>query len=368
VPDSAGLDAPAEDEVEVSVFGPGIGEAIAVHLGNGDWMTVDSCRQPGDKDPAVIKYLKRIGVNVGRQVRLVVASHWHDDHIKGLADTLAACTAADFACSLAMTTSEFVTLVTATGQPSRVESSGVDEFRDVLSILGERQASLLPAHRGPSKYAQADTLLHSSAAGDVPSVVYALSPSPASTTLAIRGLAGSLPQAGDPPRRVRATTPNHAAVVLWVKIGSVEVLLGSDLEIATTTATGWGAVRATAVPKGKAAIFKVPHHGSQNADDNATWEQLVAPEPMAAVTPFLPSRLPGHEDLARLRARTPNLFVTSRATLAKPPRRDSAVERTMKEVAKARHVLRQAEGHVRFRIPAAGGKARVDLFGTAYAA
>jgi len=33
-----------QDEIEVSVFGPGYGESILVHLGAGKWVIVDSCR------------------------------------------------------------------------------------------------------------------------------------------------------------------------------------------------------------------------------------------------------------------------------------------------------------------------------------
>ena len=44
---------PASDEVELSLFGPGYGEAIAVHVGDGKWILIDSCKEKGTKDPAV---------------------------------------------------------------------------------------------------------------------------------------------------------------------------------------------------------------------------------------------------------------------------------------------------------------------------
>jgi len=43
--------APAADEIEVTLFGPGYGEAIAVHLGEGAWLLVDSCIDPESKAP-----------------------------------------------------------------------------------------------------------------------------------------------------------------------------------------------------------------------------------------------------------------------------------------------------------------------------
>jgi hypothetical protein len=33
---------PRPDELELSLFGSGIGESLAVHLGNGEWAIVDS--------------------------------------------------------------------------------------------------------------------------------------------------------------------------------------------------------------------------------------------------------------------------------------------------------------------------------------
>lgn len=74
---------PAADEVEVTLFGPGFGEAIAVHLGEGSWMLVDSCIDPDSKGPASLTYLDRLNVNPAN-VKAIIASHWHDDHVRGI--------------------------------------------------------------------------------------------------------------------------------------------------------------------------------------------------------------------------------------------------------------------------------------------
>jgi glyoxylase-like metal-dependent hydrolase (beta-lactamase superfamily II) len=75
--------APDPDQFEVSVLGPGYGEAIVVHLGNGEWLTVDSCIDSRTREVAPMAYLRGLGVNLATQVRLVVTSHWHDDHVAG---------------------------------------------------------------------------------------------------------------------------------------------------------------------------------------------------------------------------------------------------------------------------------------------
>ena len=44
--------APERSEIEVSLFGPGYGESIVLHLGENLWLIVDSCLDPLTRDPA----------------------------------------------------------------------------------------------------------------------------------------------------------------------------------------------------------------------------------------------------------------------------------------------------------------------------
>jgi hypothetical protein len=48
------------------LIGPGYGESIIVHLGDGEWMIVDSCVQrldQGNPQSAAVAYLREIGVD-----------------------------------------------------------------------------------------------------------------------------------------------------------------------------------------------------------------------------------------------------------------------------------------------------------------
>jgi hypothetical protein len=51
------LTPPVPDELELSVFGRGYGEAICIHLGDGDWILIDSCINPATRRPAALSYL-----------------------------------------------------------------------------------------------------------------------------------------------------------------------------------------------------------------------------------------------------------------------------------------------------------------------
>ena len=101
---------PQEDEIEVSVFGPGYGESVLVHIGHQEWLLVDSCLDFASRQPAPLAYLRSIGVNPSEAVKLVVATHWHDDHIRGLGTVLHTCEVAQFVCSVALRSDEFLML------------------------------------------------------------------------------------------------------------------------------------------------------------------------------------------------------------------------------------------------------------------
>jgi len=101
---------------EFSAFGPGYGECLLVHLGEGEWMIVDSCVQ-SNRQPA-LDYLHAMDVDPAVAVKLVVATHWHDDHVRGIADVLATCRTAAFACSAALSPDELLQTIGAL-EPAR---------------------------------------------------------------------------------------------------------------------------------------------------------------------------------------------------------------------------------------------------------
>lgn len=92
--------APAADEIEVTIIGPGFGEAALIHIGDGRWFLIDSCVGKDDKTSASLRYLSDIGVDPS-SVFLVVVTHWDDDHCRGMADLVRRCTNARIAMSKA---------------------------------------------------------------------------------------------------------------------------------------------------------------------------------------------------------------------------------------------------------------------------
>ena len=87
------LTPPAFNEIEVTLIGGtmGYGECILIHIGNGNWIIVDSCINANTGECVPLAYLKDLGVDVEQHVLYVICSHWHDDHIKGLSKILEKC-------------------------------------------------------------------------------------------------------------------------------------------------------------------------------------------------------------------------------------------------------------------------------------
>lgn len=129
---------PRDDEVEVSVLGPGYGECVVLHLTNDQWVIIDSCLETGSEQPSALKYLSLLNVDPAKDVRLVLATHYHDDHIAGIGAVFENCRAAQFACSMALNSADWVKLIEIYRSYLITGGSGVDEIRRVMRELRKR--------------------------------------------------------------------------------------------------------------------------------------------------------------------------------------------------------------------------------------
>ena len=330
--------APGLDEIEVSLFGPGYGECVLVHIGNGKWVIVDSCLDTGPHSTA-LDYLRSIDSNPSESVCLVVATHWHDDHIRGMADLVEVCDRAIFSCAAALGKEEFLAALEALERrPATATGSGLRELHRVFSLLAERSATC--------KYAMSNRLIYSQDG----CMIWALSPSDRAYDAFLQQIGQLVPKEYEPKRRVPPLTPNDAAVAMLVSIGDTTILLGADLE-----RRGWlELLDVYNQPNCKPTVFKVPHHGSQNAHEDRVWNEILGKDPIAAVAPWRRGGgdLPTQDDARRILSYSSRAYVTTnRANVrgVSTRRRNNAVDRSIRESGARIRAMSLPSGMVRLR-------------------
>ncbi len=312
-------------------------------------MLVDSCIDGITKAPAALSYLNGIGVDPAQDVKIIVASHWHDDHIRGLSTVVEACPNARFVLSDAMQNREFVALVD--GADRLMDTNGVKEFKEILALLNQRAGTRTVPKL---EWARANTtLLRANTDSALPEfVLTALSPSNAAITKSKVEFAEQLNNQVSTKRRISPLKPNDTSVVLWLQWNNESILLGSDLEEKLDESMGWSAIiQSEERPRGKANIYKVAHHGSETGDHPEIWKRLLSDACWAVLTPFTRGQaaLPKSSDVRRICEHTSKAYLTSSPQRQKPKARDSAVERMMRNVTKSRSLAEPPLGHIRLR-------------------
>ena len=350
------------------MFGPGYGEGILIHLGNGDWVVVDSCLDRELKKPAILEYLKLIGVDPSPSIKLVIVTHWHDDHIRGISDIFNESKNAKFVCSAALRRTDFLELVSLS-ESLMAKSSGLEEFAKILAVLKSRSDGSRKESIGP-EFALSGSILWRGTK-ELPGEILALSPSSGSLTLSYNEISRLLPLAKSAKRRIVAQSPNHVAMALWVRVGKHSILLGSDLEETGDTNTGWSVIVNSDIrPQENAGVFKVPHHGSETSHQPRVWEEMTTDGSFAILTPFVSGKinLPNQTDANRICDLTENAYITSSTRTKTSKFGAGIVEKTMKEAVRNIREIRGSTGQIRLRMknPTSGeSKWTIELFGSA---
>ena len=346
---------PRADELELSVFGPGRGECIVAHLGENSWMVIDSCLD-AKGNPVALSYFELLGVNPSTDVKIVVASHWHDDHIRGMAELLKACGTAKFVCSEALSLAEFASLCEVSYATRLVKhTSGSYELAKIFKEVRPDGADV---------WASENKVISITNLGGVEVKVEALSPSAFVQATAKVHLASLMPQAGEPFRRFPDHSPNDLSVVVRVTYGDDAFVLGGDLEVLEDDRAGWRAILKNDLPFKKASAYKVSHHGSPNAHLDDIWTTILKPNAISVLAPYASLKVPRPrlEDRDRIKALTNNVYCTKWPPSGNSYPRSKPVERSIRESAKQLVSVDQIPGHVRIRIVAGRDPHEVALY------
>jgi beta-lactamase superfamily II metal-dependent hydrolase len=301
-------DLPEKNIVEVTLIGTGggYGESSVIHYGNNKWAIVDSCIDPNSGQCLPLWYLKKIGVNLATDVKMIICTHWHDDHILGLSQLLAECTSAEFIIGKVLDKRKFLHLVTLDYQKlsERGTTSSTSEFIECMKIMTVRKKIV--------RCAVVDKLLD--ATPELNIEIHSLSPSDYTLEQFDMELSSLITEFGVPNRKIMAQSPNDKSVVLLFNFGTHKALLGADLEVSDNNEKGWLHIldKCIVVKNKKANLFKIPHHGSHNGYNERIWLELLTERPVSKLTPWnRNSGLPGIDMLAKYKQKTDKLFITS---------------------------------------------------------
>jgi len=344
---------PNPDQIEITLFGPGYGESVVVHLGNNHWVIIDSCIDSETQQPAPLTYFQRIGIKPEEAVRLIIATHWHDDHIRGLSRIVTECKSARFCCSAALTHEEFLaTLLDYEAKPAMVLTSGLREIFEVYRELEARsKPGCTPIHAFSNRNV---FFLRSEESGHgFECRVWTLSPSDSQYQKFLYELTKLMPRVKETKKRATTQGPNNVSVVTWISIGNIALLLGADLEETEEEGLGWSVIVTSAErPRGKASIFKIPHHGSITAHNDMVWQEMVTTPSYAILSPYSrgTKRLPSPEDVQRLTSYTEHAYATSKLKVSTSKKeRPTAVIKTIRETVGKIRTVQQSSGWVKLR-------------------
>lgn len=343
---------PAPDQIEVRLFGPGYGECAAVHLGENQWIIIDSCIDIKTWNPPVLDYFKAIDVTPNDAVNLIIISHWHDDHIRGLNKIVSACPKASICCSSVLTTKEFLAYL-LNYRRVMLSSSGVNEIDQVLNKTSSVKNAM--ANRTVLKLPQKGVAESC--------IVTTLSPSDKEYNNFLQQIGTLIPSSKKIKKRAFPLKPKDTAVAIWIETGDVKILLGSDLEEKGDSESGWSAiVQSSERPQGRASIFKIPHHGSSTGHHDNVWSDMMINSPIALLSPFYLAGkvLPTDKDVGRINSLTPKSYITTKHQPSKShTRRHPAVERTIRERVGKIRMVQPAMGWISLRN---GGKSNPNLW------
>jgi beta-lactamase superfamily II metal-dependent hydrolase len=335
--------------IEFVLIGTGgdYGESILVNVGNNNWIVVDSCVNPNTRDTLPLEYLKNIGVNFSTDVKMIICTHWHDDHIRGISKLYKECTSAKFCLSIAKDQKKFLQLVKLDYQKvkSSESISSTVELTECLKIKKDRNANFVHAVQDKTIFSHSDN--------GITSQVITLSPSEQIIEDYDNEISVLMTEYAATNRKIIDISPNDKSVVVLIKINEYRILLGSDLEVNADKKKGWYAILddCQSLDDKKAKIFKIPHHGSENGYDKRIWEELVDINAISGITPFNRGKgLPTKEMLKIYLSHTVNLYITSYIGKNKPKKRKQRVSKAIENFNRSLRELRYNLGIVKCRI------------------
>lgn len=308
--------------------GGGYGECILIQFSPVGWIVIDSCINPSSKTSLPLEYLRSTGVNLDSDIKLILCTHWHDDHIRGMDELFEACTSAKLCFAPCTDKRKFLQWVGLDSAKSKFKTSNSSTkvFNNCLALCQQRGGQIIRA-------SQDRQLFHDAASNFS---VHALSPTDKTMESYDAEISQLITEYGHPSKEFVPNSPNNKSVALLIKLNQHTVLLGADLEVSSDDLQGWKGVynMSSTLPHDKnVSLYKVPHHGSENAFFPQIWDTVLANDCIQKLTPWVRAKsIPTTESLKVLLSKSPRLYITSARHLkavGKPKKRPSKINKSI---------------------------------------
>ncbi len=304
-------------EIALLGTGGGYGESCVIHLGNQNWIVIDSCINPNTKECLPLIYLREKGINLANDVKLIICTHWHDDHINGISQLLKECRNCQFVISKSIERKKFLQLVLLDYKKIKKEASNssTNEFNECLEILKERKTQIINAIK--------DRILFSLKTADFTSEIISLSPSDYSVMKSSEEISTLITEFGASNKKIITSSPNSRSVAIYLKLGTHRAILGADLESNSDNRLGWSNILEFnhSIDK-KSTFFKISHHGSINGHDDRIWSTLLEPKTIGTLTPYNKNKtLPTQEMINKFKSLSENVYITSNPIVGEKPKK-----------------------------------------------
>ena len=335
---------PRADEVEVSVFGRGYGECIVLCSGHDEYIVIDSFRDPDTSVPVAIEYLQNMGVPASN-IKEVVVTHWHRDHINGIFEILnKAAPDVKVVLNPIVREAKFNQFVFR-GQAEDNES--LSEFCKVYDFVKQHHNIVL---------ASSCKRIYSN---EISVDMFSLSPQDFEVLDYVDHL-----RIPDENSKTTYTFPsdNLLSIVILVRIQNTGILLGGDMENRSDPLAGWNAIlKNYFYPGTNVSVFKVPHHGSVTGHNDEVWSRILAKKPCSIISRFSgKTKLPTKDDIKRIGDLSDKTFVVG--NVRKLP---GELERKLRKSNSVKNFYSQESniGFVRYRQKLDGTSVCFDSFG-----
>ena len=347
--------APSNSDIEISIFGPGIGEAIAFHYKN-SWILIDSCIDHIVNKPTTLQYLQSLSVDIESSVKLIILTHWHDDHIKGAYQLIHECRNAQIVLPNAFEDKNFRKLAIIYAKRNMVNPNGFDEVTKIIQHIVQNKRNFC--------FGSVDTLLLQETIDADNLNVYSISPSSYAklmSDISISSLIESHSQRINPPKH------NYFSIGTLININNESYLFGADLENLNNDQLGWEHVinHCICIKNKKSQFYKISHHGSYNGDNAKIWSEFLIKNPIVAITPYSRGKikLPSESDFKRIKKQSRKVYLTCKEPTSKF--KDKATLKATQKILKNLKIIAKNNGHIRIRINTKTKEENIELINNA---